>query len=98
MNEEIRQAILQLLGLCKVYQSKAQSQDAVLAMLTEITPADRASWNPAKIQEAIANAALQIDQGIELEAAALEQALANDNDFLRLLRTYVSSALARKDL
>jgi len=95
---QARHALIQLLGVCKSYQAKALAQDAVLKMMLELAPADRAAWSLQKVEEATAMARRQIEPSIDLEAAALEQALSNDSDFQLVLRTYLLAASARADL
>jgi|SRR6516164_6864962 hypothetical protein len=95
--EEFRQALSQLLAVCKEYQAKALAQTTVLKAMLELAPSDRAAWNLEKVQQAIATTKLGIEPAIDLEAAALEQALANDTDFRLLLRSFVSSAKAKRD-
>jgi hypothetical protein len=94
---DIRQAITLLVKACKAYQSKALCQNSALAAIMNLSPEDRARLTPARIEEAIASEKASVEQIVDLQAAALEQVLSSETDFLRHLKTYASSLLVMKN-
>jgi hypothetical protein len=89
VNREIRQAILDLLKLCKQYQVSALSLNTALAAILQLPPDKRAELKPADLQAAREKARDQASRLVDGLSAGLERALSDDRDFLILLELYV---------
>lgn len=90
-DRELRDAILGLVKLCKLYQARALSLNTGLTVLMQLPPTKKAALRPAQIEEETQKAraqAMEIGNDISAE---LEQALAGDRDFLHLLKLYIGN-------
>jgi hypothetical protein len=85
---ETRQAILDLLKLCKQYQVSALSLNTALRAILQLPSDKRADLKPADLEAAIEKARDQASHLADGLAAGLERALSSDKDFLILLELY----------
>ena len=88
VTREIRQAILDLLNLCKQYQVRTLSLNTALTAILQLPPDKKAELKAADLEAAIEKAADQASQLADGLSASLEKALSGDKDFLILLELY----------
>jgi hypothetical protein len=88
VTREIRQAILDLLNLCKQYQVRALTLNTALTTIMQLPPTKRAELTPADIDAELRRPRDQAKLLSDGLSASLEKALSGDKDFLIHLELY----------
>jgi hypothetical protein len=87
-DRELRNAILMLLRICKMFQVQALSLDTALSTVMDLPGNKRAKLTHALIQEEVQKAEAYAKQAVDDVASRVEGALTGNDPFLRYLRIY----------
>jgi hypothetical protein len=89
MSEHTRYLALQLLRICKRFETKSLAQNTALAAIAKLDQEVRAVLSVSRISEMVLEAAPAAKQIIDQEYAQLERALEHGTDFQFALRCFL---------
>jgi hypothetical protein len=87
-DRDLRNAILLLVRICKLFQVRSLSLNTALSAIVDLPPAKRAKLTHAQILEEVQKAETHAKQVADELSGRIEEALAGSDPFLQYLRIY----------